>query len=132
MILTFGIVIILTIVFIAFQLKNIVSLIKPRFQIPPMREMIIERAYRAVDFRANFEYTTLDYIKQINRPFDYFGTERVVRDQGHLDHIVKDFTRDLANQMVDQGFVEVVDQENMDQPYRHRVQIRVKVYKPDF
>lgn len=119
----------LTIVFIAATYN---WLLKEQAKISPflfgIAPPIIEKAYRAVDVRSNMEYTTMDAVR--NRPFDYFSTDKVIRDDDHKQYMIEQLTKGIAMEMLQSGLIEVVDQENMDNPFRRRIQLRAKVYKP--
>lgn len=122
--------IVLTLVFITYTCR---WLFKEQVKVNPFLSnigpMIIEKAYRAVDVRYNFEYTTMDAVR--NKPFDYFSTELVIRDDNHKQYIIDKFTKKMAEEMLRSGLIEIVEQENIDSPYRRRIQLRAKVYKPE-
>lgn len=122
--------IVLTLVFITYTCR---WLFKEQVKVNPFLSnigpMIIEKAYRAVDVRYNFEYTTMDAVR--NKPFDYFSTELVIRDDNHKQYIIEKFTKKMAEEMLRSGLIEIVEQENIDSPYRRRIQLRAKVYKPE-
>lgn len=88
--------------------------------------MVIEKAYRAMDFRTTFEYTT-----EIPERFDYFQIPNVIRNKEHLDYTIEKFTAELVKEMLKEGVVEMKEQEDIYRPYLKRIELKVKVYKPE-
>lgn len=92
------------------------------------RPMIIEKAYNAIDLHAQFEYTPLDAVRY-SRSFDYFSTERIVRNEDHLKYIMNEHAMIIGSQMLEEGLIEVIHDDLEYHPYRKVVRMRVKVYK---
>lgn len=90
------------------------------------RQLVVERAYRAMDFRTTFEYTT-----RIPERFDHFEMQNVIRNKEHLDYTIEKFTRGLVEEMLKEGVVEMKEQVNEYDPSRKRLELKVKVYKPE-
>ena len=89
---------------------------------------IIEKAYKAVDLYADFEYTPLEAVQHF-RSFDHFSTERIVRNEGHLAHVLNDHAKSIGVQMLENGLIEVIHSDVDYHPYRKVVRMRAKVYK---
>lgn len=88
--------------------------------------MVIEKAYRAMDFRTVFEYT-----ERIPERFDHFEMQNVIRNKEHLDYTIEKFTGQLVQEMLKEGVVEMKEQEDIYRPYIKRLELKVKVYKPE-
>lgn len=91
--------------------------------------MIIEKAYKAIDFTSVIEYTTLESIIRKQVPFAYFSTERVIRDDQHKQHIIDEAIYKLSQEISQAGLVEIKEQENEYNPDRRRIHLRLKIYK---
>lgn len=98
------------------------------FTSPP----IIERAYRSVDF-----VTSVRYIKEeafMHYRFMPDPDVKVLHNQKHREHIIRDCVYSLTNEMLKAGVVEVKD--NQDDPHYHgnpyegEIKMRIKAYKP--
>ena len=60
--------------------------------------------------------------------------DNILHDKNHKDHIIRQNTIRLAEEMLESGCVEINDEEDRYSPYGIGARIlsmRVKVYKPD-
>lgn len=135
----FGISIIATICFIAYYSKWIIIALFERIAhhnwlnkafTPP----IIERAYRAIDYRAQFVYIPL---KQYNKqPFTNYlhhvneGAE-VIDNERHMEYLVEKQAHELTRKMISDGIFEITDQRDDKMPLHRVLKMRIKVYKPE-
>lgn len=96
------------------------------------KPLIVERVYRAIDFKSQFQYIMKDDFANFQfflRPED---KTRVVIDDEHKKYILKEYTQQLAEQMLNAGVVQVNEVDDyMTHPYIKRMQMKVKVYKPE-
>lgn len=128
LILTFGAVILFTLAFIAINAKFIFSLrfYHKAFDFGPR---IVERSYRGHDFVASFEYETKESLMNMYHMRE--PNVLLLMDNKHKDYMIENFCRDLVKQMFEGGFVEVKEADNHHNPYMKRVDMRIKVYKPE-
>ena len=133
----FLVTIIIAIVFILWAFKELLTLKWKDKQPIPFQTIpnIIERAYRAIDFRSETHYIEE---KEFNRNlyFDYKQdfSQNIVRDSEHKKYIIRENVIKLADEMLNSGCIEVTDKVYpfAPNPYTRVLQTKVKVYKPDF
>lgn len=130
-ILTFTIVIMITIVCICCFFVDIMDLKIPIHftHYPMISPMIIEKAYKAVDYRSS-----VSYIDDINHTMKYHFNmdDKVVHDIRQKEFLIEDMCRSLTRQMIQDGIVEIKDTKDNHEwhdPYRNIIEMRIKVYK---
>lgn len=133
-IISFGIVIFGTIIFIA---KTYNWLIRQYHKVSYFRGMtppIIEKAYRAVDVQSVISYTSMsDYDRM---PFSHYTQNfgnTVVRDAEHKQYLIKDAAREIADKMLSSGLIQIDEREDRygPNPFLKQIRLKVKAYKPD-
>ncbi|HEX6171375.1 MAG TPA: hypothetical protein VFZ33_16925 [Chitinophagaceae bacterium] len=130
LIITIGIIIFIALIVIAFTGKFLFNKLSVNF-FEFRSPLIVERAYRAVDLRSRIEYTDRDHY--MNYPHLHVPNigERLIHDDGHLQRVINENIIDLAKTMIQDGFVEIKNETDPYNPFRHIVEMRVKVYKPE-
>ena len=131
-------IIIFTIGFILWAFKSLIDLKwrpkeSPFYKMPP----IIERAYKAIDFKAQTNYIMeKDFSRGMMRNFSYpkEDIQNIICDDRHRNHIIRENVISLADEMIKAGCIEIKDIEDWNNPYGPDARIlsmKVKVYKPE-
>jgi predicted protein tyrosine phosphatase len=94
--------------------------------------LIVEKAYRGLDFYASFKYTTRDEIIKNSFFRNPHPDEVIVMDEIHKKHIIEKYSRQLVDQMFKSGCIEVKEIDDFEyMPFQKRVDLKVKVYQPE-
>ena len=124
-------VIIGTAIFIAFTLRWLSNQWKDSFFSMDVGPLIIEKAYKAVDLRAQFQYMTVDDFQRGFMNYPMNRPEHLVHNEDHKQRILHDYTHQLAKKMLDGGLIEINERDIFDRPNMRQIDLRCKVYKPD-
>jgi hypothetical protein len=116
-----------TIIFIIVQGKFVLNLEKEPFIPYGVGPLIIEKAYRAHDFRYSLMYQTEENLRYAM--LDY--TVPVIDVPDHKKYIMRDAVHKMAEEFLDGGFIEIHEQNERGNPYLKRVDLKIKVYKPE-
>lgn len=52
-------------------------------------------------------------------------------NDAHKERIIYDFSHKLTKQMIESGVIEMTEKESLDNPFRRRIDLKVKIYKPE-
>lgn len=85
---------------------------------------IIERAYRGVDFRYQFQYST-EYPRFYNESLQF------IENNEHKQYIIRDAVRKMADNLYESGCIEIEEHEVDYSPTHKQVVMKIKVYKPE-
>lgn len=123
-----GAFILLTLVFILVVGKYVFDLqVEKTFSPYGISPPIIERAYRGVDFRYSFQYQKEESLRH-----NIFNPNVMIIDDGdHKEYIIRDAVRKIADNLLENGCIEVNEETEKHYPHYKRVTLKVKVYKPE-
>lgn len=99
------------------------------FQDTIMMPRVIERAYKAVDLQTMVQYQDMNDF--MNGGLNHRYSDVVIKSKEHKNYMIKDQIRSLADEMLNQGLIEIDDRIDISNPYRKVLRLKVKVYKPD-
>jgi len=121
----FGITIIGTLVFIAsLRMPDYISTYSP---LPHIIE-----TFNLVELQDSVTYSSLPEMRayEANRPFDYFSTELIIRDNHHKQNVIQDRVGKMVKDMIKAEMVEIEEfYDPKIHPYRKRIIIKIKAYK---